>query len=120
MSITSDCGTLRQMREQGDDGMPVRVSVPLKCGVYTDNFQGWRITQYAWRGNGPVGYWFWQAENETHILGETQLIGPSIAGEDTLSRGEAERFIEEDAVAAILKMEDPGWARQFRTKAEQS
>jgi hypothetical protein len=120
MSITSDVTTLKQMREQGDEGALVRVPIPFKIGEYADDYKGWRITQYLWQGAGPVGYWFWQAENEAYILGETVLLGPDTISRHTLTRSEAERFIAEDAVEAVLKMKDPEWARQFRTKAEQS
>ena len=73
--ITSDAGTLQRYRSASDGGEPV--SVRLGLGRYADEYRGFRIRRYSWQGSGPAGQWFWQAQSDTALIGETVLYsGP--------------------------------------------
>lgn len=112
--VTGDAHALQQMRSTADDGRPVPIGMGPGIGEdgqiitrYADDYRGYRIRQYLWQGDGPVGRWFWQAEDRSGRIGETVLY----AGAER----EARKVILHDAMRAIDHMlDDPEWAEPVR------
>lgn len=112
--ITGSRQTLEQMKAAGDSGSPVRIGLGPGIGPdgeiitrYADTYRGYRIRQYLWQGCGPAGCWFWQAQSDTELIGETTLY----AG----AQRDARNSIVSDAMGAIDHMlDDPEWAEPVR------
>lgn len=95
---------LQQMRD-ASDGNSRPVSIHLGAGRYADNYRGYTIRQYLWQGPGPAGQWFWQAQDDTRLIGETVLY----SGAEHAAR----REIVHDVMCAIDHMlDDPEWAAE--------